>query len=193
MSQAETLLNELEEVAEEARIVIGSDRRIKVPDSLKRIAVQYDHNIETVTFECPRYWDGNDMSKMDISINYLRADNKPGSFKVENVTTEEGSLVMTFNWVIKRHLTQISGVITFAICISGKDEDGKETMHWNSMICSDMSVSKGLEVNEVIVEEYPDEIAVLTDVTEADNGKFMRVVDGAWAAVAMPYAEEASF
>ena len=33
----------------------------------------------------------------------------------------------------------------------------------------------------------------LPEVTIADNGKFLRVVGGAWAAVNLPNAEEASF
>ena len=37
--------------ATEEHIVVGADRFITVPDSLKRIAVQFDHNIETVTFD----------------------------------------------------------------------------------------------------------------------------------------------
>ena len=199
MSQAETLLNELEEVVEEARIIIGSDRRITVPDNLKRIAVQYDHNIETVTFECPRYWDSHDMSTMDIYINYLRADGKPGSFKAENVQTEEGSDIMTFDWTIKNHITQVKGNITFLICIA---QEGDDEVHWNSELNKEMYVSEGLEINEAIIEQYPDVItdillklgtAVQVPVTVMDEGKFMRVMDGEWAAVEIPYAEEASF
>lgn len=33
----------------------------------------------------------------------------------------------------------------------------------------------------------------LPDVTTADNGKFLRVVEGQWAAATVPNAEEASF
>lgn len=33
----------------------------------------------------------------------------------------------------------------------------------------------------------------LPAVTKDDNGKFMRVVNGAWVAVSVPNAEEASF
>lgn len=203
MSQAETLLNELEDViVPEGYIIIGSDRRITVPDTLKRVAVQYDHNVETVTFECPKHWDGHDLSTMDIYINYLRADGKPGSFKAENVKAEEDSPVMHFDWVIQRHLTEVKGGITFLVCMSEKDENGVETIHWNTELCRDMSISEGLETNELIPEVYPDIItelllgfraAVQVPITEYDEGKFMRVVGGQWAAVAMSYAEEASF
>ena len=60
MSKAEDLLNSLSDeeimlystaVGEEGHIIIGSDRTVTVPDELKKIAVQYDHNVETVTFD----------------------------------------------------------------------------------------------------------------------------------------------
>lgn len=41
-------------------------------------------------------------------------------------------------------------------------------------------------VNAKIAENIP-------TVTTADNGKFLRVVDGAWSAVTIPIAEEAGF
>lgn len=36
-------------------------------------------------------------------------------------------------------------------------------------------------------------ISVLPAVTVADNGKFLRVVDGIWAAALVPYAEDNKF
>ena len=39
----------------EPHIVIDDDRYIAVPKKLRRLAVQHDHNVETVTFDCPRY------------------------------------------------------------------------------------------------------------------------------------------
>lgn len=39
----------------------------------------------------------------------------------------------------------------------------------------------------------PDDIGGMPEVTEADNGKFLRVVDGAWSAVAVPNAEGVGF
>lgn len=52
---------------DEPHIVIESDKTITVPDDLRHIAVQGEHNIETVTFDCPRYWDGHDLSDADAN------------------------------------------------------------------------------------------------------------------------------
>lgn len=38
-------------------IIINNDRTVTVPDSIKKIGVQYDHNVNTLTFDCPRYSD----------------------------------------------------------------------------------------------------------------------------------------
>ena len=97
MSNAENLLNTLSSAGQlatsfgEGHIVIDNKRTVTVPDKLKRLAVQYDHDIETVTFDCPRYWDGIDMSKMSIYINYLRLDTYSGSYKVQNVTVDSSN------------------------------------------------------------------------------------------------------
>ena len=66
----------------EPHILIGKDRVINVPMSLRRLGVMNDHNIETVTFDCPRYWDGVDMSNMRVYIDYTRSDKVIGSYKL---------------------------------------------------------------------------------------------------------------
>lgn len=164
MSQAENLLNTLSSTGQlansfdEAHIVIDNKRMITVPDKLKRLAVQYDHDIETVTFDCPRYWDGIDMSKMSIYINYLRYDTYAGSYKVQNVTVDSiNNTKMHFDWTISRNVTQVIGKLTFLVCIRKTDESGNEVNHWNSELCKDCYVSAGLEVDgEELKELYPD-------------------------------------
>lgn len=80
MDKAEELLNTLDvndenlypvSPEEEAHIVIGKDRVITVPPDLRRLGVQYDKNVESVTFDCPRYWDGIDLLNMAMYINYI--------------------------------------------------------------------------------------------------------------------------
>lgn len=155
MSKAEDLLYSLEtskatarliEPSEEPHIVIGADRYITVPDELKRLAVQYDHNIETVTFDCPRYWDEHDMSQMNVYINYELSDKTIGVYKAKNVRVDDtDSIIMHFEWTINSDVTSASGSITFLVCVKNTDEYGVEKNHWNTEICKDCYVSAGME------------------------------------------------
>lgn len=166
MSQAEELLDSMTEEemvlysadpTDEPHIVVGSDRCIIVPDMLKRIAVQHDHNVETVTFDCPRYWDGLNMSDMAVYINYVRSDNYEDCYPVSTVTVDEDNPnIMHFEWIISRNVTGAAGAISFSVCIKKVDDEGNEVNHWNSEVCNDMSVSKGLETIQQVLEDTPD-------------------------------------
>ena len=164
MSKAENLLNSLNtpsglaNESEEPHIVIGYDRVVTVPDQLKRLAVQHDHDVETVTFDCPRYWDEHDMSQMSVYINYLRSDTYQAAYKVPTVTVDaNNSSIMHFDWTISRNVSSVTGRIVFLVCVKKTDADGNESNHWNSELCKDCYVSEGLEPNaEELKEAYPD-------------------------------------
>ena len=146
----------------EPHIVIGNDRTIAVPESLKRIAVQYDHNVETVTFDCPRYWDGLDMSTMKVHINYMLPNRALGSYVADNVEIDKiDNSIMHFAWTVSRNVTMFEGDISFLVCIKKVDSDGNEENHWNSELNQEMHVSKGLEVDKIIEEKYADIITQL--------------------------------
>ena len=149
----------------EPHIVVNSDRSITVPQQLKDIAVQYDHNIETVTFDCPRYWDGKDMSTMVIFVLYERSDKFVGKVAVTNVrVSDTDDSIMHFDWTIRREATQCAGNLNIQICVGETDDIGRTIVHWNSKVCSDLVVSKSLmHVGEDIEQEYPD---VLTELYE---------------------------
>ena len=133
----------------EGHIVIDSDRNIIVPQELKRLAVQYDHDIETVTFDCPRYWDDHDMSQMNVYINFLRADGQIGVYKADNVVVDsDDEALMHFDWTINRNVSEIDGRLEFVVCINSVDSNGREINRWNSEICKQCRVSEGLEYNE---------------------------------------------
>lgn len=161
MSQAEELLDDImpytSDPSSEGHIAIGMDRYIIIPDELKKIAVQHDHKIETVTFDCPRYWDKHDMSKMYIYVNYMRPDDVKGSDLATNVVVDENDEnIMHFDWTITGHMTEIPGPITFLVCVQKVAEDGTTTNHWNSELSiGEMYVSPGLECEETVVAIYP--------------------------------------
>lgn len=167
MSQAEELLTALadegtEVVTESGNIVVDSDRFVVVPDSLKKIGVQYDHNVETVTFDCPRYWDGRDLSTMRVYISYMRSDGMLGMQLCENVTVDSADEnLMHFDWVITENVTQVAGYISFLVCIKKVDSDGIEINHWNSELNTEMYVAEGLKCQETLIRRYPDIITQL--------------------------------
>lgn len=174
MATAEELLARLANPSDEPHIVIGTDRVIEVPEELRRIAVQFDHNIETVTFDCPRYWDGNDMSKMKVYINYKTPDNRVGSYHSQNVTIDTSDTnIMHFTWTISKNVTLAKGPLSFLVCIKKVNSAGEEVNHWNSELNRQMTISEGLECDETILEAHPDIITYLLtrmDVLEAMNG-----------------------
>ena len=183
MSKAEELLNTLAitettnarlSIIDEPHLVIGPDRVITVPTELKRLAVQFDHDVETVTFDCPRYWDEHDMSQMHIYINYLRPDKETGFFKAQNIVVDEtDSNAMHFDWTISRNVTEVPGQLVFLVCIKKVDEEGNEKTHWNSELCKTCYVSEGLEIDEeelkalypdIIEQWYQEVVAVIDEV-----------------------------
>lgn len=146
----------------EGHIVIDSNRRITVPESLKRIAVQHDHDVETVTFDCPRYWDNRDLSKMVFYISYKLADGSLDSYIADNVVVDDD--VIHFDWTISQNVTRLSGAITFIVCAKKTDAVGNIVNHWNSELCSDLSVSTGMEcVEPAVVENNSDLITQLLE------------------------------
>ena len=187
MSQADELLDSLEETTPsllladsetEPHIVISDDRIISVPKQLQRIAVQYDHNVETVTFDCPRYWDGLDMSQLSIYINYRRKDRVVGCYKATDITIDDvDTSIMHFNWTIYRHVTEVIGPIVFLVCITKTDDNGNEENHWHSELNTEMYISEGLETGEIVLESYPNIILQLEEDVQAVKDSLLAARD----------------
>lgn len=165
MGKAEELLDSLDvtdpdlliPVDGDEHIVIDANRNIKVPDKLKRIAVQYDHNMDSVTFDCPRYSDGIDMSKMKVFINYIRIDGELGSHYADDVTVDEvDSNIIHFSWKIDRHVSEVAGRLQILVCAKYTDNNGNVSNLWNTELNSDLYVSEGMETTVNVVTQYPD-------------------------------------
>ena len=159
MSQAEDLLESLSTGNSgdlEPHIIIDKKRKVSVPDELKRIAVQHDHNIETVTFDCPRYWDGNDMSQSRICVNYKRPDGILGSCVASNIIVDKtDNTTMHFDWTISQDVTVKDGNLMFLVCIKKFDTvTGEEINNWHSELNTEMYISKGLECDKIVDGSY---------------------------------------
>lgn len=158
-------------------IVIGEDRFITVPPELKKIAVQHDHNMKTVTFDCPRYQNGEDMSGMQIFISYRRSDGKKGSYIADNVSVDQSdSSIIHFDWTITKYASYANGPLIFLVCVKKSDDEGNELNHWNSELNKDMHVSEGMEVDVLTEEPYPDLITqMLTRLDDVEDSTAISV------------------
>ena len=149
MSLAENLLNSLDvyevtesnAVEEEPHIIVGSDRVITVPAKLKLIAVKGDKDIETVTIECVRYWDGHDLSTFAIYINYILPNHDEGTYIPKNITKLDD--VFTFDWEIGSEITYAQGRLTFWIVAKLTDNDANLIKQWSSLQNSDCNIAQG--------------------------------------------------
>ena len=173
-------------------VVVGSDRYITVPESLQKIGVQFDHNAETVTFDCPRYWDGHDLSKMKIYINYMRPNDSFGAYLCNDAEIDSmDNTIMHFNWVISGHVTEFAGPLSFLVCICDVDQNGDSTTHWNSELNTQMYISSGMKCRDAILGRYPDIITQLlnrmdsveavfaptVEITEIEGGHHLKMID----------------
>lgn len=143
-------------------IVVSNDRYITVPESLQKIGVQFDHNAETVTFDCPRYWDEHDMSTMKVYINYMRPNDSFGAYLCDSVEVDFlDNTIMHFDWTISGHVTEFAGPLSFLVCICDVDQNGDATTHWNSELNTQMYISSGMKCRDAILGRYPDIITHL--------------------------------
>lgn len=162
MTTAEELLARTATPETEPHIVISNDRTVTVPPELKVIAVQFDHNVETVTFDCPRYWDEHDLSKMRIFINYTRADKQLGEYHCDDVSVDKSDdAIIHFTWTITGHVTEVAGAISFLVCAKVSNEEGELLNRWSSLLNQEMSIAPGLLATGVIEKLYPDGIMAI--------------------------------
>lgn len=152
MSLAENLLNSLDETAyqnsriagiepEEEHIIVGQDRVITVPNNLKTIAVKGDKDIETVTFDCVRYWDGHDLSTFAIYINYILPNGDESTYIPKNIIKSDDCF--SFDWTIGSEITSYNGKLTFWIVAKLTDDDATLIKQWSSLQNSECTIAQG--------------------------------------------------
>lgn len=190
MSLAENLLNSLDETAyanariagggvEEEHIVVDASRTITVPANLKTIAVKGDKDIETVTIDCIRYWDGHDLSQFAVYINYILPNGDESTYIPENLTVFED--MFSFTWTIGREITSYQGGITFWIVAKLTDESGNLIKQWSSFQNSEFTIAQGGD--KIYVPETQTEKDVISQVLAVSTNAAQRAEEAAGIAM----------
>lgn len=158
MSLAENLLQTLStdnynlySAENEPHIIVGKDRIISVPNQLKRIAVENDKNIETVTFDCVRHWDEYDLSTFAIYIAYVLPNGKEGTYIPTIVAINEDNF--SFTWTLGSEITRHKGSLSISIIAQKTDDSGNLLQQWSSFVNNELSILDGLEVGQIIEDD----------------------------------------
>jgi hypothetical protein len=78
----------------------------------------------------PRYYQDEDLSEYNISINYVNEAEEKNVYIVEDMDAVED--VITFSWLIGTGACKVDGVVSFVVCIKKLDEDGNVTNEYNT-------------------------------------------------------------
>lgn len=123
-------------------IQINADKSLIVPNSTKHIAVQYDHDVNTVRFELARVWGEIDLSTMDIYVNCVLPNGNTIPFQCTNVTFDDD--LIYFEWVITEDVTWLHGSIIVLVCAKAADDNGTVTNRWHSKPNNELYISEGI-------------------------------------------------
>ena len=163
---------------------IDPESRVITNPSEKVRLMQYDHNSERITFEIPRYIDGHDMSQCTkIKVHYINistsgTETSSDVYEVDDAhISPDSEDTVIFSWLIAIGATRLEGIVDFVIrftCL-----DGNNIVYaFGTDICSEISVSRGIDNGEEVIVNYSDIIElwkreVMRDlesaITEAKN------------------------
>lgn len=149
-------------------IQIDADLRIiEVPEVLQNIAVTGDHLSETIYFNCPRFFDGEDLSNHTCIIRFINAGNEYGEDNVVNMEVNESSLY--FGWALDNNATKYSGEVNFTVQFETCDEDGSNVQYQWQTTPATLTILPALDIDSTISDSEINEILFrnLTDRVNA--------------------------
>lgn len=140
-------------------IINAITRQMKCENAKKIKVMQYDHKSERLTFICPRYIEGHDMSLCtDVKVHFNNVDAKT---KQENKDADEltdlqvnpdDDQTVICSWLISSNATQLIGFLHFIVRYSCDD------YAWGTDIAT-LTVSESIDSGDFVVEEYADILA----------------------------------
>lgn len=131
-------------------------------ESGKLVLIQYDHNSERFTFECPRYVDNHDMSLCNrVEIHYINTgvgdSRRTGVYEIDDLQISPTSNnTVICSWLISQNATQHVGKLNFVIRFACIAEDNTVEYAWNTGIYSDIAISKSIYNGEEFLDDYVD-------------------------------------
>lgn len=156
--------------AEETEVcTIDNDlRTITIPSGLQTIGVESDEDVRRLNFQMPKQYGEVDLSKFNICINFMNANNSGDVYAVTDKAVSGDNI--TFSWLVGRNALAYRGSIRFIVCLKKADAEGVVQQEFNTTVAQ-LTVLEGLETTEAVVAENPDIIEqILARLDELEEG-----------------------
>lgn len=151
-------------IDDDPHFVIDADTRaISYASEKNPVLVCGDHNSERFTFELPKVIDGHEMIACDaVQVHYINVDGSGtvepsvGAYEVQDKQLSDDGEKMIFSWLISQTATTYAGTLSFAVKFICRAENGSTEYVWNTIPYVGVTISSGIDNDEIIVEEYYD-------------------------------------
>lgn len=139
---------------DDKRLTIDPDSRTITSQSGKIVMVQYDHDSERLTFECPRIVEGHDMLESDfVEVLYMDSAKAHGLYVSDDMHVEGDKVI--FSWLVSRNATRKTGTLGFLVRFVCLDEAGNITYEWHTALFKKAQIVEGMAAGDIL-DEYPD-------------------------------------
>lgn len=140
--------------------VIDKDlRTVAIPTRGVVLGVEGDKDVNTVRFECPRYYKGVDLMSMVCRVSYANANGDLGVCLVSDMADDDGT--MSFTWLVSALAVKYAGTVQFAVGWRAADDEGNVSEAYNTTVGRATSLT-GLETaTSQDSSDYEDIVAVI--------------------------------
>lgn len=153
------------------------DSQLSIVDSKKNISLSSEQinltqekNSQYIPFEIPRYYDGFDLSKTQLSIYWVNKNSQGGLTLPVDVYYSDDRI--RFAWLVDDDVTAVAGKIQFEIQASGTNSQGFSYL-WKTKPNDGLNVLQSLEIKSFIEpdETWQDSFIdkLSTQATRAEN------------------------
>ena len=159
-------------------VIAPESRKVVIPHKRKAIGTVGDHNSEQITFECPQYIDGHDISQCSLKyITWVNVHGEVGNDELHISKVENGMCYLT--WTIRNLLTVAKGVVRFSVHFEDK-ADETTLYRWSTATCRDCEI---LDSINAVIGAYEaiyvsGETLVFADLTPVNGDTFALETNG---------------
>ncbi len=123
-------------------------RKIEVPPSFKQLAVQGEHNAETIWFALDRYFDGVDLRDKTWGVQFVNADKEELLVAIDyKQLDKDNDKTLLIGWDVPFDITKSPGTVLLSLRCFELNDDNTPAYDLRTEYVS-LTIGKSLNINE---------------------------------------------